>query len=56
VSKLYVLLHKSAIRPILEAPHLGRQPKQGLYKKQIYSSVNRGAYGHIRVDFILFGK
>jgi hypothetical protein len=28
--------------PILEAPHPGRQPKQGLYKKIIYSSVNRG--------------
>jgi hypothetical protein len=33
--------------PILEAPHPGRQTKQGLYIKTIYSSVNRGIYGHM---------
>jgi hypothetical protein len=32
---------------VLEAPHLGRQPKQGLYKKPIYSSIDRGIYGHV---------
>jgi hypothetical protein len=35
---------------ILEAPHLGRQPKQGLYKKPIYFSVNWGTYVLIFLD------
>jgi hypothetical protein len=46
--------------PILEAPHPGRQPKQGLHKRKnqyipqvteehmsLYLSVNRGIYGHV---------
>jgi hypothetical protein len=47
--------------PVLEAPHLGRKPKHGLYKTEnnqyvpqlteehisLYSSVNRGIYEHV---------
>jgi hypothetical protein len=38
------------MRPVLEAPHPERQPKQRLYKKPIYSSVNRGTYDPIFLD------
>jgi hypothetical protein len=38
----YILYH---VKPVMEAPDLGRQLKQGLYKKNLlYSLVNRGTY------------
>jgi hypothetical protein len=60
VSKLYVLLYKSTVWPVLEAPHPGRQPNtRSIHIKNqyilrfieecvgIYSPVNRGIYGHV---------
>jgi hypothetical protein len=53
VSKLYVLLNKSVVLPVLEAPHPGRQSKLALYiyigfiYMALYSLVNRGIYGYV---------
>jgi hypothetical protein len=43
----YVLLLYVTVYPVthvLETLHPERQPKYGLYKKSLYSSVNRGTY------------